>query len=100
MILLRMLVGLLAAAAIALALVPLMILLDLKDGGTGWGLCNSGLVHCRNSYFAGFELLAAVVLVMLAVVALIALCIRLLRVIERRKQAAAEAGATRRSLVG
>ncbi len=99
MVMLRVLVGLLAAAAIALALVPLMILLDLKDGGTGWGLCSSGLAYCRNSYFAGFELLATVVLVMLAVVALIALCVRLLRVIERRKRETEAATGPRRSLI-
>lgn len=86
---LRILVGLLIGAAIAVALVPLAVLVDLKEGGTGWGLCPEGLDTCRTSYFAGFELLAGVVVVLFAILALIRICVRLLRRLERTSQPAA-----------
>jgi hypothetical protein len=82
---LRILIGVLIAAAIGVALIPLAVLLDLHEGGTGWGLCQQGIDGCRNSYFAGFELLAVVALVLFGIVALIAVCVRLLRWLERRQ---------------
>lgn len=39
-------------AAVALASVPLLLLLDLASGGTGYGLCPGGMVRCRNPYEA------------------------------------------------
>ncbi len=84
MLLLRIIIGLLIAAAIGVALIPLAVLLDLHEGGTGWGLCQQGVAGCRNSYFAGFELLGFVALVLFVIVALIAACVRVLRSLERR----------------
>jgi hypothetical protein len=84
MLLLRITIGLLIAAAVGVALIPLAVLLDLHEGGTGWGLCQQGVDGCRNSYFAGFELLGVVALVLFAIVALIAACVRMLRILERR----------------
>ena len=85
-IVLRVIIGLLVLAALGVALVPLFVLLDLGDGGTGWGLCTSGVGACRNSYFAGFELLAVLTAALFVCVALIALCVRLLRWVERRER--------------
>ena len=85
MVALRIVIGMLIAAAIGLALIPLVVLLDLHEGGTGWGLCEQGLDGCNNSYFAGFELLGGFALVMFVVVALIAVCMRLLRWMEQRQ---------------
>jgi hypothetical protein len=84
-ILLRIVIGLLIVAVLGIALVPLVVLLDLRDGGTGWGLCPDGVGGCRNSYFAGFELLAAFLVVLFAVLALIRLFVRMLRAVERHK---------------
>jgi len=79
---LRIVIGVLIAAAVGVALVPLAVLVDLHDGGTGWGLCHQGLNGCRNSYFAGFELFAGVAVALAAILAVIHLCVRLLRRLE------------------
>ncbi|MBT8198631.1 MAG: hypothetical protein KJP12_05580 [Acidimicrobiia bacterium] len=64
MILLRLLIGALIAAIAAIAIVPLFVLLDLVDGGSGWGICPDGLAICRSSYFDGPELFAVLLIVM------------------------------------
>jgi len=84
MIPLRVIIGVLIAAAVGVALIPLAVLVDLHEGGTGWGLCEQGVDGCRNSYFAGFELFAAVALALFGILALIHICVRLLRWMERR----------------
>lgn len=81
---LRILIGFLVVAAVGVALIPLIVLLDLHEGGTGWGLCDAGVEECSNSYFAGFEMLAFVAIALAAILALIALCIRVMRWLERR----------------
>ena len=48
----------------AVALVPMLVLLDLAGGGDGWGLCRGGLTSCRAAYFEGPELLAALAVVL------------------------------------
>ena len=83
---LRIVIGLLIAAAFGVALVPLLVLLDLGDGGSGWGLCADGVSTCRNSYFAGFELVAILVVVLFVIVGLIAIFARVLRWVERRER--------------
>jgi hypothetical protein len=87
MIPLRIIIGLLIAAAIGVALVPLAVLVDLHEGGTGWGLCEQGVDGCRNSYFAGFELFGGVALALFGILALIHVCVRLLRWMEAREVA-------------
>lgn len=72
------------AAIVGVALVPLFVLLDLKDGGTGLGLCPTGFGGCRTSYFVGFEVLAGVLLVILALVLLIGWLVRLFRYLRTR----------------
>jgi len=83
-ILIRFLIGVVVAAIVGLALIPLFVLLDLRAGGTGWGLCNDGFGRCRTSYFAGFELLAGLLVVMLALVLTIGGLVRLLRYLRSR----------------
>ena len=87
MILIRFLIGVLVAAIVGIALIPLFVLLDLREGGTGWGLCNDGFGRCRTSYFTGFELVAGLLLVMMALVLAIGLLVRLLRWLRERKSA-------------
>jgi hypothetical protein len=48
--LIRLGVVLLSATAIGIALVPILVLIDLLDGGTGWGLCPNGLQACDNPF--------------------------------------------------
>jgi len=89
---LRIAIGALVAAVLGVALVPLLVLLDLGDGGTGWGLCDAGVATCRTSYFAGFELLAVLVMVLFGILGLIAVLVRLLRWIERRDKERTDPG--------
>ena len=85
---LRIIIGVLVAAAIGVALIPLAVLLDLHEGGSGWGLCPQGLENCRNGYFTGFEMVAWVVVALFLIVVAIAACIRIMRQVERRRRAA------------
>ena len=84
MVALRAVIVALIAAAIAVALIPLMVLLDLRRGGSGWGLCGDGLGDCRNSYFAGFELIGWLFAALFIILGLIAMCVRILRHLESR----------------
>lgn len=58
---------LLYGTAVLLAAVPLLVLIDLAGGGTGYGLCPTGIDSCRNPYSAAPEL-TAILTVALAVV--------------------------------
>jgi len=57
----------LIVAAIGLASFPLLVILDLAEGGTGYGLCPGGVADCRNPYTAA-PVLAALLTVGLLVV--------------------------------
>lgn len=70
---LRAFTALVITALIAVAAVPLLALLDLVGGGTGWGLCPRGLAACRTSYFHGPELAAILTLVLFGLVGLLRL---------------------------
>lgn len=54
--LVRLVRAILVVAAVALAAVPLFVLLDLAQGGSGYGLCPDGVLRCRNPYTAAPEL--------------------------------------------
>jgi hypothetical protein len=84
MVFLRALIVALIGAAIAVALIPLMVLLDLRRGGTGWGLCAEGLGECRTSYFDGFELIGWLFVALFILLGMIAACVRILRYLEHR----------------
>ena len=92
MILIRFLIGVIVAAIVGIALIPLFVLLDLRSGGTGWGLCDDGFGRCRTSYFSGFELLAGILLVLLGLVLAIGLLMRLLRYLREREATRGLAG--------
>jgi hypothetical protein len=51
----RVAVVVLSATAIGIALIPILVLIDLLDGGTGWGLCPDGLQACSNPYTTAAE---------------------------------------------
>jgi len=84
MIALRALIVSLIAAAIGVALIPLMVLLDLRRGGTGWGLCPDGLGECRTTYFAGVELIGWLFAALFILLGMIASSVRILRYLEPR----------------
>ncbi|MFQ5555011.1 MAG: hypothetical protein ACE5GC_06545 [Acidimicrobiia bacterium] len=81
---LRVFLGVFVAAAIGVALVPLLVVLDIRRGGDGWGLCTDGLSGCETTYFAGFEFIALFLVVLFSILTLAAMCIRLLRWIDAR----------------
>ena len=85
MVLIRLVIGVLIAAIVGIALIPLFVLLDLRAGGTGWGLCAEGFGGCRTSYFTGFELIAALLVLLMVLVLAIGLLVRLLRYLRDRK---------------
>jgi hypothetical protein len=86
MIALRAIIVALIGAAIAVALIPLMVLLDLHRGGTGWGMCASGLSDCRNSYFAGLEFIGWIFGALFIILGMIAMVVRILRYLESRAE--------------
>jgi len=79
LIVLRTVLGILVAVAIATVTVPILVLADLAGGGSGWGLCPDGLAVCSTSYFAGPELLALLLVVLFATLGGIAVCLRVIR---------------------
>lgn len=79
----RVAIVILVLAAIGIAVVPILVMVDLLGGGTGWGLCPGGLESCDNPYTTPFELLA-----MLAVsLFVVTLAIRVVMKLARRLQA-------------
>ena len=78
----RLLVFLLGAAAIALAAVPLLVLIDLVGGGTGYGLCPNGLEACEKPYTTAAEFMVILTIGL----GLAVLAIRLLMRLARRLQ--------------
>lgn len=74
---------LLICAALLIAVVPLLVLLSLVQGGSGFGLCPDGITSCRNPYTAAPELTATLTIALLVIVA----GIRILMRVARRLQA-------------
>lgn len=70
---------LLVVVAIAIGMVPILVLIDLLDGGTGWGICPLGLEFCDKPYSTGAELIVILTLGLFATVACIRLLVRLSR---------------------
>ena len=72
--------------AIALAAVPLIVLLDLAGGQDGYGLCPRGLDGCRTAYTAAPELAVILVLLLFSVLALLRVAMAAARRMERRER--------------
>jgi uncharacterized membrane protein YhaH (DUF805 family) len=81
----RVVIGLIIAAMVAVALVPMLVLLDLAGGGDGWGLCEGGLSSCRAAYFEGPELLAMLVVLLFLLLMLLRLALYVRRVLQARR---------------
>lgn len=82
-LLIRLGILILTGAAIVIAAIPILVLIDLLDGGTGWGLCPAGLEACDNPYTTVAEVAVLLTLGFLGSV----LGIRLLAKLARRLQA-------------
>lgn len=69
----------LVVAAVAIGVVPILVLIDLLDGGTGWGLCPGGLEFCDRPYSTGAELIVILTIALFLVVFGIRMLVRLAR---------------------
>ncbi|HET9261048.1 MAG TPA: hypothetical protein VFP42_13065 [Acidimicrobiia bacterium] len=69
----------LVVAAVAIGVVPILVLIDLLDGGTGWGLCPGGLELCDRPYSTGAELIVILTIALFLVVFGIRMLVRLAR---------------------
>lgn len=79
MFFLRVLILLLGVAAVAIATVPLLVLIDLLGGGTGFGLCPGGIQDCDKPFSTGAELVVILAVGLFAVVAGIRILARMAR---------------------
>ena len=77
----RIVVGIIIAGIVAVALVPMLVLLDLVAGGTGWGLCGGGTGACATSYFDGPELAAGLMLLMFLLLLLLRMALHVQRLV-------------------
>ena len=73
-------------AVVLVSVVPLFVLLDLAQGGGGYGMCPRGLQGCDIPYTAWLELAAGLVLVIFGLIALLRLTMKVVRREERRRQ--------------
>lgn len=88
MTLIRVVIGILIAAIVAVTLLPLLVLLDLVGGGNGWGLCPDGLSSCRTSYFDGPELAAGLLIIVFILLFVLRLALHARRAIDRARESA------------
>lgn len=79
MTLVRLVLGVLIATMVMVAALPAVVLVDLASGGTGLGLCPSGLATCTTTAFTVIELTVLLALVLGVLGAGVAFCLRLLR---------------------
>jgi hypothetical protein len=63
----RFLQAVFVVIAVVIAAFPLFVLLDLARGGTGYGLCPTGVGSCRNPYTAAPELMTTLTVGLVAV---------------------------------
>jgi len=79
---LRAVVAALLLTILFVAAIPLFLLLDLTAGGSGRGLCPSGLSGCETTYTAGPELAVILVVTIFALVAAVRFTMRAIRRLE------------------
>lgn len=82
----RALVGVAVILILSIAAVPMLILLDLSGGGTGWGVCENGLDSCRVGGFRGGRLAVLLMLALFAIMALLRFVVWLASRSAKRKQ--------------
>ena len=69
----------LVVAAVAIGTIPILVLIDLLDGGSGWGLCPGGLQVCDKPYSTGAELIVILTFALFLTVLGIRMLMRLAR---------------------
>ena len=84
--LLKTLRGFLILVALLLAVIPTAMLVDLLTGGTGYGLCEGGLLGCDTAHLTGPALAARIFLGMLVMTVGVRLISRIIERIERQRR--------------
>ncbi len=79
MVVVRVLLGGLVAMLVVVVALPAIVLFDLVAGGTGLGLCPTGLGTCTTTVHTLLELLAILVVAGTAIGAGVVGCLHLLR---------------------
>lgn len=69
----------LVLVAIGIGVVPILVLIDLLDGGTGYGLCPGGIEVCDKPFSTGAELIIVLAIGLFLTVLGIRLLMRLAR---------------------
>ncbi|HIE21324.1 MAG TPA: hypothetical protein EYP73_01840 [Acidimicrobiia bacterium] len=77
--LIKFAVFVLSATAVLIGVVPILVLVDLLGGGTGYGLCPNGLQNCDRPYTTGAEMVLVLLLALFGVILAIRLLMRLAR---------------------
>ena len=77
--------GLLILVALLLSIIPPAILVDLLTGGTGYGLCESGLAGCDTAYLAGPALAGRILAGLLLVVVGVRVVSRIIGRVEKHR---------------
>ncbi len=75
----RLGVFILVLVAVGIGVVPILVLIDLLDGGTGYGLCPNGLEGCDKPFSTGAEMIIILSLALFLTVVGIRLLMRLAR---------------------
>lgn len=78
----RALIFVLSATAVGIAAIPVLVMIDLLQGGSGLGLCPNGLEACDKPYSTAAEFAVILTVALFLVV----LAIRLLMTLARRLQ--------------
>ena len=74
---LQLIVAILVLGALAIAALPLFMMIDLASGGTGFGICSGGLTGCEVGYLRGLELSVILLAGLFAMVAAFRTALRL-----------------------
>lgn len=75
----RAVIFLLSASAVAIAAIPVLVMIDLLRGGTGWGLCPNGLQACDSPYSTAAEIAVILTVALFLIVVAIRLLMKLVR---------------------
>ena len=81
-----MLIGVLLLAIMAVAAIPLLVLIDLSGGGSGFGMCPDGIAACATGLTAGPEFGLILVGVLFALVATVRVLLRMARRMDRQQR--------------
>lgn len=78
-VIIRIAVLMLALVALGIAVVPMLVMVDLVSGGTGYGLCPIGIENCDRPFTTGAEVVIILTVALFLVVVAIRILIRLAR---------------------